>query len=243
MYRGAADYGRDWLDRRYFPNPVRIGFEAALLIVLFIVNGLCLFAPRPELFASVAVLFALAAIGFTAPWQSDRDRGAIVLYGGGALVLVAWAFWLVSDFARVGLTHRHIMISFGALLVVMAWRRHVFRKIWWQVIHTSDAWDEISLCAYSDFLLSERPSPFSDPVALELYRTAAELAMETPDPTYRQVETMRTYAQLLTEGIGAGPDEDEARWWQEKADELAGELHRRKLEAAASDPGFPGARS
>ena len=232
-YRGAADCGRDWLERRYFPNPVRIGFETSLLIVLFIVNGAALFLPYSAVFLSIAVIFAVATIGFTAPWKRERDRSAILLYGITALILVAWAFWLTSRFDLVGLTHRHIMISFGALLAVMAWRRFVFRQSWWEVINTSDAWDETSLCAYADFLLSARPSGFSDPVALELYRTAAELAHESSEPTARQIETMRTYSQLLSEGIGAAPDLEESRWWQEKADEAAGLRHRRNLEAAS----------
>ncbi len=232
-YRGAADCGRDWLERRYFPNPVRIGFEASLLIVLFIVNGAALFLPYSAVFLSIAVIFAVATIGFTAPWKRERDRSAILLYGITALILVAWAFWLTSRFDLVGLTHRHIMISFGALLAVMAWRRFVFRQIWWEVINTSDAWDETSLCAYADFLLSALPSGFSYPVALEIYRTAAELAHESSEPTARQIETMRTYSQLLSEGIGAAPDLEESRWWQEKADEAAGLRHRRNLEAAS----------
>ena len=239
VYRGAADCGRDWLDRGYFPNPVRIGFEVALLVVLFIVNGLCLFLPYAEVFLGVAVFFAVATIAFTAPWKRERDRSAILLYGVTAVVLVAWAFWLTGDFERVGLTHRHIMISFGALLVVMAWRRYVFRQIWWEVINTSDAWDETSLCAYADFLLSARPSGFSDPVALELYRTAAELAHEASESSARHIETMRTYSQLLSEGIGAAPDLEESRWWQEKADEAAGLRHRRNLEAASRRPAPP----
>ena len=238
-YRGAADCGRDWLERRYFPNPVRIGFEAALLIVLFIVNGLGLFLPYSEVFLAIAVIFALATIWFTAPWKRERDRSAILLYGITAVILVAWAFWLAAQFGNIGLTHRHIMISFGALLAVMAWRRFVFRRIWWEVINTSDAWDETSLCAYADFLLSARPSGFSDPVALELYRTAAELAHEASEPTARHIETMRTYSQLLSEGIGAAPDLEESRWWQEKADEAAGLRHRRNLEAASKRHDFP----
>jgi len=217
-YHGDRDYGRDWLERHYFPQLSRLGFIIALVACTILFNvAVILHSAVYFLLCAGAVI---AALVFAPPLRGTEEKGFSVMNAAGMLALLAWAGWLAVDLDNTGVFHKHLVLTLTAVLVAVAWHDRRCRYAWWTVIPTSDAWNEQSLSAYAEFLVATKPGPYCNVIARELFRLAANLALKPGQPAQYQLDAIRRYVWVLREGIGGWPDFGEARWWKDKLNEF-----------------------
>lgn len=221
-YRGDPDYGRDWLEAAYFPDPRGPGFLVMLGLCLVAFNIVPWLAPRADVWFTVIALAVLASVLAATGIRGSREKGSLLWYGVAAVILLAWAGWLATDLADTGAVHRHLVASLAALFLAFAWHRRRFHRVWWRVALTSEAWNVDSLVAYAGFLAGEIDDNWRHAIALGLYRAAAEEALKTPRPSDSQIANIRSYVEAQKDGLGGSPNFGELRWWKEKLYELEG---------------------